>query len=231
MTEVFERTVSLCPPLLGVALRWSSGLLLPGAPPPTHHPKPQLPLGRHHLGRVRSWLFPIQGNTSSQSLSSRNRSEHGVSQWLVLVPTRSVSSRKAVKVGPQNASGNPRHSVSPGPVFLHTNRLHVHPAAPEVCPSCWCHSCIGHKETKPTLVLSGMMESLRLVRHHAGVHHYSWCPRANSTVANRGSTKENASPSCVTSMSSVSRNSRNSSDLKPPSASRSTFRCSTSPQR
>ena len=81
-----------------------------------------------------------------------------------------------------------------------------------------------------------MMESIDTVRHHTAVDHYSWCRRANSTVANPGSTKENAVHSNATSMSpvyplEVSMNSRNSSNLGLSSASRSTFRHSTFPER
>ena len=91
-TEVFERTVSPGPPLLGVALRWSSGLLLPGARPQTRRRKPQLPSSSSWApttwAEYAPGCFRLQGNPFSQSPSSRNLSEPGVSQWLVLVPTR-----------------------------------------------------------------------------------------------------------------------------------------------
>ena len=75
------------------------------------------------------------------------------------------------------------------------------------------------------------MESLRPIRHRTAVDHCS--SRADSAVANPGSTKENVVPGCATSMCTleVSRNSRNSSDLGFSSASRSTFLHTTFPQR
>ena len=95
LTEVFGRTVSLGPLLIFAVLRWSSWPLHPCTRPPTRHRKPHFPGGRallvlfilslHHLGRVRSWLFSVQGNIPSLSASLRNRREHGVSQWLVLL--------------------------------------------------------------------------------------------------------------------------------------------------
>ena len=91
-------------------------------------------------------------------------------------------------------------------------------------PSLWCHSCIRHKETNPSLILSEtssvkMMESLRPVRHHTAVDRYPQCERASFTVANPGSTRQNGRRSCATSVSTVCllevlTNSRNSSDLQ-----------------
>ena len=83
--------------------------------------------------------------------------------------------------------------------------------------------------TKPRL--RPMREQLRPVPHHTAVEHCWWCQCANSIEANPGLTKADVASSRATSIQlEGSMNSRNSSDLGSPSASRSTLRHATPQQ-
>ena len=114
--------------------------------------------------------------------------------------------------------------------------MHVLPVTPEVLPALLSGATRELDAKRRTSLFRQTVESLRPVRHHTAMDHCSKCPRASSTVANPGSTKENVVPSCAASMSAVyqlewSMNQRNSSDLGFSGASRSTFLHTTFPQR
>ena len=95
----------------------------------------------------------MQRNYPLHSTSSRNRREHGISPWLVLpdfLPQLTLEIvndivykpstkyfKSAQSVPSSDQASSQLHSVFPSPVFLHTNRFHVLPVAPQVYQPSW----------------------------------------------------------------------------------------------
>ena len=162
MTEVSERTVSLCSPMLYAVLQRSSWPLLPGTRPPTRRQKPPFTSSfpsswasptwaryapdffRSTLWRLSVARSPRLPRPADAQNPRRSRPQHLV-VWIRRTPQSTSSSDQ---VNSQDLS------VFPSPGFLHTNRMHVLPVAPTVYqPFSPGPPCIGHKETNPPFVL------------------------------------------------------------------------------